>query len=242
MMLPKPEEVAVAKALAARVHRRDEALQVELRAPIDFCVLVAPLGFRAYCDHVDQQAKDMMTSHAGAVVGQLLWPSLDAYQARAAKRASMAAKIMRQLYTRAGKDAPDPTVELLADVVARLPADAPPTFDVQPGLSLQLARELLAPVDGEPRELWSVVSPLLSLVMTTPVADIFLAAQTAKARATIKQERIVESMFDFAREAVVWSAKPIDALVEDRPALATDINTAYQLMGGEGADASSKSV
>jgi hypothetical protein len=247
MLLPTPEEIATAKVEAAKKTGRDEVLLVQLTAPVDAAFLVAPLTRRSWADIVDEQNRDFVTSHKSAVLSHLVWPAaataLDIFR----RRAVAPRKIAEHLQRRAGKLPGDPVVKLLAEVVETAPVGAPGSYEVAPGLSLDKARALLseAPSDGgEPRELWAAWGPhpRLSLVMATPDPDQYLAAEAANLRAVERRERIYEARLDFALPAIVWSREPVEALLEDLPALGADIKTAYITIGGEGAEASSKSL
>jgi hypothetical protein len=235
MRLPTPAEISTAKADALRRFGRDELLLVELGAPIDAAVLVAPLDLPAYSRHVDEQQRDIGAAAQALVVGQRAWPAHEDLLALFARRPSAAGKIVAKLHDRAGKNCPDPDVEPLADLVARA-GDG----DVLPGLSSAAAQALLDA--DEARELWGVSSPLLSLVMASPSAELFLAAQSAEVGAIKSGKGSVGALLDFARQAIVWSRRPVEELLRDRPAVSADIKTAFRAMGGESAGSSSKSV
>ncbi len=244
MKMPTPEEIAAAKADAAARFGRDAVLLVALTGTIDACLLVAPLDLKAWSKHVDAQVRDLVTSHQSLALSQRVWPSVEATLDILKRRPAAAKKISLQLYKRAGQAPGDPRVELLSDLVASASGNG----EVIPGLSLAKALRLLeeaAKVDEgeEPRELWAAWGPgPLSVVLTTPDPDVWLAASTADARARAKGERIAEATLDFAKQEVVWSQRPLDELFDDVPAITTDLKEAYRLIGGEGAEATSKSL
>lgn len=238
---PTPDEIATAKAEALARFGSANLELVELTHPIGFAGLFAPFGFQAWCAHVDEQARDLVTSHQRAVIRQRVWPAAGDLTVMLGRWPAAAKKIADRLYLRAGRLPGEPRVELLRDVLAAAPKEEDA---ILPGLSRAKAAELLRPAEGEPpAELWAVVGPgPLSLVLAAPDADVYHAAQTAHRRATEKGERLVEAKLDFVRQAVRWTAQPLDALLEDQPALSTDLKSAFDIMGGEGAEASSKSL
>jgi hypothetical protein len=242
VLLPTPEEVIAAKTAASTRFGRGEALLVPMHPPIDFAVLVAPLDLDAYCAMADDQANDLDTGNRNAVHRQLLWPAPDVFSKRLDRRPAMAAIVVGKLLDRAGRLPAISLVELLPDVLAHAPDGVASGV---PGLDRAAAEKLIA---AEPdRELWAVIGPgPLSLVMATPEGDVWLAAESAfrgKVTGNGAAKRVVRSHLDFALQAVVWSSEPLEAkLLADKPALALDIRTAYQTIGGSGADATSKSL
>ncbi len=238
MILPTPEEVLAAKTDAAARFGRDEVLLTRMAAPIDLCMLSAPLNLDAYCALADEQGHDLQTANRNVVLRRRLWPSAAIVTERLGRRPAMADKIVRALFKRAGTSVEQPVVELLADMIAKTAADA----DVIPGLSLTASRALLAGDEGA--EMWGVTGPGgLSLVMATPDGDVWLAAQAAKQKASESNARIVMSALDFALQSVKWTARPLlGDLLDDMPALCVDVRRAYDIIGGEGADATSKSL
>lgn len=255
MILPTPEEITAAKVEASKLHGRDEVLLVQLSAPIDAALLFAPLGRAGWASYVDEQLRDAATSHKNLVLTQRLWPSPDEALEVLRHRPAAAKKIAGRLHQRAGQVHGEPSVELLSVAVDRAAAGNVQAkaderiVDVVRGLTLARARDLLSkaaevPDGGEARELWLVTGPSsrLAVVMATPDADQFLAASAANLRAIEKRERVVETRLDFAVPSVVWSREPIDALLEDQPAISSDLWAAYMQTGGEGAEASCKSL
>ena len=236
-----PEQIAAAKAEAAARFGRDAVEEVTVRAPVNFEGLFAPLNFRAWCGHIDEQARDIVTSWPMIALRQRIVPGAGDFSAVLSRWPAAAKKIADLLYKRAGRLPDKPRTTPLAELVAETATDAP---EVIPGLTRVKALELLQPVDGElPAELWAVVGPgSLSLVLASPDADVYHAAQAADRRAKEKGERIVEAKLDFVRQAIRWSRQPIDALLDDLPALSTDLKTAYDAIGGDGAEATSKSL
>ncbi len=238
MLLPTAEEVLAAKADAAARFGRPDALMVRMSAPIDFCVLVAPLDLDGYCALTDEQGADLATGSRNAVHRQRLWPSIEIVTEKLSKKPAAAQEVIRKLNVRAGYRPGNPSVELLADRIAKAAAGA----DVIPGLTREMADKLVAAHLTD--ELWAVEGPgPLSCVMATPEGDVWLAAQTAKHKALLEtSKRIVRSQLDFALQAVIWSARPLETdLFQDQPALSRDLHAAYDILGGEGADTTSRS-
>jgi hypothetical protein len=253
MKLPTPEEIAKAKADAFARFGRDEALLVSLSAPIDFALFVAPLNLKRYCALVDAQSRDMSTSFGAAALDALLWPDQDAWLEVAKLRPAAPRKVVVRMLARAGKDDASATVKQLADLVAAfvpgkddaaLAVLAPNKVrGIIPGLSADKARELLAAeaARAEPRELWAIDGPGLSCVMAAPDADVFLASNVAIERANMKDEGITEARLGFTRDAIIWSERPLDVVLDDKPAITSDLTKAWLTMGGEVAEATSRS-
>jgi hypothetical protein len=238
VLLPTADEVLAAKADAAARFGRPEALLVRMSAPIDFAILVAPLNLDAYCQLTDEQGADLATGSLNAVHRQRLWPSIEIVTEKLARKPAAAQEIVRKLNVRAGYRPGNPSVELLADRMVRAAVDA----DIIPGLARAVADKIVAATPGA--ELWAIEGPgPLSCVMQTPEGDVWLAAQTAKHKALLEtNKRIVRAQLDFALQAVVWSARVLDAdLFQDQPALSRDLHAAYDILGGEGADTTSRS-
>jgi len=234
---PTPEEIREAKALALARFGRDEVLLVTMGAPINLTVGVAPLDFRSLCDLADAQTRDVETPKRATVMARLVFPASSVVTDVLDRRGAAPNKVISQLFKRAGQSPGVSVVKPLADVLTGPAGD----YEVIPGLSRAKALELQAAAGAD--ELWTVVGPgPLSLVMAAPDADVYLAARNAAARARVKCERTVESKFDFAKPLVRWTARPLDALLDDLPALVQDINDAFDQIAGEAAEASSKSV
>lgn len=237
MKRPTQEEIAAAKVDALARFGRDELLYVELPAPIGAVVLVAPFDRESYGEHSDDQRRDLQTSYRNAVHARRAWPSAAEVADLLDRRPAAASKICGKLQARAGNVPGEPRVEVLDDVIAR----TAPGAQVLPGLTLDAARKLLADHDGQ--ELFAVLGPgSLSLVMVRPEGDVWLAARAARARAAATSKRVYETGLDSALQAVTWSATPIEALLDDKPAAGPDIVAAFDAMGGDAAEATSKSV
>lgn len=239
MLLPTPEQILAAKADAEKRFGRDEALLVRCPAPIDFCGLFAPLDLDTYCTLADEQAADTDTGNRNAVYRQRLWPAQDVIAEKLRRRPAYAEQVVRELRKRAGYMPGTSAVELLPDVLARAAEDAP----VIPGLSRAAAEKLIK--DAPEDELWTVVGPgPLSCVMATPDGDVWLAAKTKSTEAALRtNKRVVRSGLDFVLQAVRWSAQPLEeSLLADKPAFSYDLQRAYEMIGGSGADATSKSL
>lgn len=243
MLLPTDLEIKTAKADALARFGRDEVLLVQMGAPIDFAVLVAPLDLAGYCAFADQQIEDLDTAQRNLLHARLVWPfnvgpegdrRTDAVSDRLSKRPAMAARVAGRLVKRAGRREGEPNVEPLDDVLARGAAE------VIPGLSADACRKLLA--DNASRELWAVTSPGLSLVMSTPEGDVWSLARTREVDALKSKKGIVQSTLDIAKQAIVWSQVNVDMLLDNLPALSADISSAYKTMGGDAAEVTSKSL
>jgi hypothetical protein len=252
MNKPTPEEIAQAKADALKRFGRDELLGVELGAPIDFFVFLAPLNLARFSAIVDAQAEDMITSYGPAVLDALVWPAPIDWLEVARRRPAAARKACLELLKRAGREDEGAKVKQLAELVAGMlpppmvaPGSAYPEGErlVAPGLTEAKARALLRAEDEreEPRELWAVWAPGLSCVMIAPGADVYLASQAAVERAKAKRSGITEARISFAKESIVWSDRAIDVVLDDRPSISSDLWTAWSTMGGEVADATSRS-
>ena len=238
MKRPTPEEIAAAKADAQARFGRSEVLEVVLSAPIDFYILVAPHDLASYEAQGEQQRQDLESSFRNAVHARRCWPDAATVTELLDRRPAAARKICERLQRRAGKLPGDVAVELLADVIARTSADG----EAIPGLPRAKAVEMLEA--HRDQELFTAVGPssALSLVMVRPEGDVFLAARTARTKALTTGKRTISTALDFAKQAILWSAHPIDALLDNLPALSADITDAYEELGGEGAEATSKSL
>lgn len=239
MQLPTPEEVLAAKGEAVKKFGKDEALLVRCPAPIDFCVLVAPLNLASYCALSDDQHADVGTGQRNALYRQLLWPARNLVEAKLGRRPAFAEEVTRALNKRAGYAAGNSEVETLEDVIKRTAKDS----EVIPGLSLVAAQKLIAELEGE--ELWAVVGPgPLSCVMATPPGDVWLAARTKNTDTMLRTaKRVVQTSLEFVLQAVKWSREPLeDSLLNDKPALSVDLQRAYDTIGGSGAEATTKSL
>lgn len=229
MTRPTPEEIATAKAEAQARFGRSELLMVEMGAPINACVLAAPFDLDSYAEHSDEQRVDLQTSLRNAAHARIVWPSPEEISTLLDKWPAAAEKVCGQLQRRAGRLVGDPKVMPLD------PASPPP------GLTSEEAQKLLDKHQGQ--AVFSAVGPgTLSLVLARPDAEAWLAAKTARAKAAAANKRSVHTGLDFARQAIIWSSQPIDVFLDDKPAHCADIMTAYDELGGDGAEAVSKSV
>lgn len=247
MTVPTSKEIAEAKADAKKRFGRDELLEVLLPAPISACILVAPLDLDAYGRHVDAQTRDKGTSYSTVVLERRCWPDVEPTLGLLARWPAAAKKIAQRLYVRAGQVNGSPQTEPLADLVARLPTASAGAdlVEVIPGLTLAKARALLEAeaATEEPCELWGAWGPgALSCILAMPDADVWLASTAANDAARAKAERIIGSSLDFTRQAWRWGSSPIEALLDDKPSVASDLRLAYLAMGGDGVEASSKSL
>jgi hypothetical protein len=243
MKLPTSDEIAKAKADALVRFGRAEVLLVQLPKPINFALLVAPMNLERHNKLVDAQAHDVTTSHGPVVLDALLWPAAEEWLAVAKVRPAAPKKVVHQILKRAGREDDAAKVELLAELVAALPPPAHAEQVVIPELTAAMARKLLEAEDAkeEPRELWAVFGPGLSCVMAAPEPDVYLASQVALQNAQEKKEGITEARLGFTRDAIVWTSRPIDVVLDDKPAIHSDLTHAWLTMGGEVADATSRS-
>ena len=247
MKLPTPEEIATAKAEALARFGRDEVLLVQIPKPVDFALLVAPLNLARHCALVDAQAHDLTTSHGPVVLDAILWPTSAEWLGVAKRRPAAPKKVVQQMLRRAGREDDAAAVKPLAELVEALPspAEGRPLGKqmVTRGLSAEKARALLDAEEKqeEPRELWSVFGPGLDVVMAAPEPDVYLASAVALDRAREEKSGITQARLGFTKDAIVWSATPIDVALDDKPAISGDLGAAWLTMGGEVAEATSKS-
>lgn len=231
MKTPTPEQVLTIKADAAKRFGSDRALLVELDAPIDAAVVVAPFNLVTWNDYVDAQARDIDTSHVGAIVDRLLWPSLDVFTALREAWPAAPRIIAQKMHVAAGET-------LVKAVVTRLLSTSTPPL----GLTAEKAAALIA--NAGTAALWAVQLPGVasSCVMQTPLADVYLAAKAADRAAKDRGIGRITAMLAYVLETVVWSSEPIDQVLNRLPALSSDLRLAFGEMGGEGATTRSKSL
>lgn len=221
MKTPTPAEVAIIKADAAKRFGSDRALLVELDAPIDAAVVMAPFGFQSFVDYVDAEARDTDSAEAAVVVERLLWPSLDEAMALREKWPASASKIVKDLRKAAG-DVPG-----VASAVPLTAATAPKS------LGAKGAQDL---IEANPKvSLWAVTHVGIELVMKAPLPDVYAAAKAASISAARAKEGLIPSWWRYAKDHILWSAEPIDRLCEARPATIPDLVHPFFAMGGSAA-------
>jgi hypothetical protein len=234
---PAPEEIALAKADAQARFGRSELLLVELGAPILACVLLAPWDLDGYCAHTDSVAQDPETAYHNAAQARRCWPAPAELTALLDRWPAASGLLVERLMVRAGKLAGKPCITPLQELLDAAGEGA----EVIPGLSRTEAQRILA---AHPDQVLSAaVGPgPLSLVYAQPEGDVWLACRSAAAKAHASGKRLIQAELDFIRQAIVWSRQPVDALLDDRPALSVDMRSAYAELGGATAEATSKSL
>lgn len=254
MITPSPAEIVLIKAEARRRFGSDRALCVQLGAPIGAAVVVAPFDLRSYSAHVDARAENASTAQAGAIVDRLLWcspaspdeapvdtiePSPD--DPTPLRRVALARlELLRDTWPAVdGKVEAD--LRSAAGEPGSLPSASPLTLGtLPPGLSVKAAEELLraAPATG-PSALWGVRGTNgCSLVMRAPLSDVYLAVRAAFGDALAKKSGQIDSVLVAARQHIVWSPEPLDALFDRKPVYAEEIWHAFFQMGGSAAASS----
>ena len=225
MKEPTAEQVAEARADAIKRFGSDAVLWVELDASIEQVVLVAPVDFAAYCSHVDDQVRDLDTSHLSLLIDRRLWPPLPELLELTSKFGAFAQKCCVPLYEEAGQiPAAAVTVPLTK---ANTPSGA--NFD-----------ELVAAHPGG--SLWVTKFGARSFVLKAPLTDVYLAAKSARAAATADCKDVLRCLSTVVREAVVWSPEPLAELLERKPAVFGDLRDAFFATGGAGARVRTKRV
>jgi hypothetical protein len=226
----QPSDKDIAEAKAAAMERFGSAALelVELGAPIDRSVLMAPFDRASWSRYIDALHRDIMTAHGQVFAERVVWPPLEAAMGLRDAWPALPSLVAQRLALAAG-DVPE-----LA-TVQRLSAEVRPK-----GLEAKDAVALLAGAGGA--ALWSVELPAveLSCVMRAPLPDTYLAAVAEDREARSKGTGVIETMARYLLDAVVWSASPMPSALERRPAILGDLRRAYLTMGGEGAAVRSK--
>jgi len=229
MKLPTAEEIAAAKSAAIDKGFSSAAVQlVELVAPIDAAFLVAPFDRAGYAKYVDALHRDTLTAHGGVFASRMLWPVLsDAMKIRDAWPATPS-EVVKELERAAGN-----VNEVVS--VARLDVKAPPEW-----LDEKAAQALADAHRGG--VLWTVElrSQELACIMRAPLPDTWLAAVAADNTARALGKGVAASMEGFILETVVAAPVKIEAQLDRRPALFTDLRRAFLKMGGDGVQVRSK--
>jgi hypothetical protein len=230
MTRPTPEEIVAIKADVAKRFPGCLAQEVTLDAPINAVVIMARFDLPSWDSYVDAQGRDIDTAHVGALVDRRLWPSLDEVTALRERWPAVPRKVAVEMHKAAGE-----IVGTSVSVAFSL--DALPR-----GLTAEKGAALIEAAEGA--ALWTVQLPGVpnTLIMQTPLADVYLAAKASNATANERNVGRISAMLTYALEAVVWSSEPIDQLLNRLPGLAADVRRAYLDMGGESAATRSKSL
>lgn len=230
MKTPSPEEVTAIKADVVKRFPGCVAKQITLEAPISAVVVMASFDLPSWDSYVDAQGRDLDTAHVSALVDRRLWPSLDEVTAMRERWPAAPRKVAAEIHKAAGEVAG--SAVSVAFSLEALPR----------GLTAEKGAALIEAAGGA--ALWTVQLPGVpnTLVMQTPLADVYLAAKAANATANERNVGRISALLTYALEAVVWSSEPIDQLLNRLPGLAADVRRAYLDMGGEGAATRSKSL
>lgn len=219
-----PEEQAAIKADAAQRFGSAERYKiVDLADPIDATVVVAPFDLKSWAIHVDACSHDLGTAHAQALAARLLYPS----QAEILD--------LRALWPTVPKHVCIRLHELAGQVPGVSPLCRLLTASTRPLALSQAAMDQLVAAHPGAR-LFAVEMPAngLCVVMSQPLPDVFLAAEAAEKDAQREGKGSVMAQLSWVRETIVWSATPIEAFLDQKPAAIADLWAGYRLMGGEG--------
>lgn len=225
-------EIQQLKVASAKTHD-GRVLQIDLDDPINETVVVAKFNRAEYAAHYDAKSQDAQTAYHGALLGQLLYPGFAEIEALRQEWPVIPEGVCDDLIDEAGF-----TIEV--PMVRRLDLAALPM-----GLDRGVADKLVEEHKGG--RLWSVelVGQGLACVMRAPLADVWLAAQTANLDARAAGKGIIAATEGYVLGAVVWSREPLvggSGLLDRRPALYWELWAAYKRTGGHGAARRRKSL
>lgn len=217
------EQAAIKSDAAARFGSADRYKIVDLEEPIDASVVVAPFDLKSWSAHVDACAHDLTTAHAQALASRLLWPSQAELLDLRADWPTVPKHVAIRLHELAGQ------IPGVAPLCRRLSASTRPL-----SLSVAAMEQLVAAHPGARLFAVEQAGNGLSIVMKAPLPDTFLAAEAAEKDAHREGKGMVAAQLAWTKETIVWSSTPIDAFLDQKPAIIGDIWAGYRLMGGEG--------
>lgn len=226
------EQIQGFKVKSAKEHD-GRVLQIDIGEPVNATLVVAPFNRAEWAAFVDRRKRDAQTAFHGAVIQQLLHPSLQELEAMRRDWATLAEKVVSELNLEAGWTPEDP-------VFRPLDVAAPPA-----GLSPEKAAEIVAANKGA--RLWSLELPAhdLALVMKTPISDTWLGARTHERDAEEKCSGIIAATEPYVFGSVIWQNQALiggTGILDRKPALYWELLACYRVMGGYGAAVRRKSL
>lgn len=237
MLRPTPEQIAEIKTASRVKFGHDRVLGIPLGAPIDAYFAVAAFAsVREYAAHMDASMAGEIQARSALVADRCLWPSQKEIAEVRAEWPALDAKLENEALFAAGY-----TGEEVAHVALFSAATAPPGFAAAADLAAKV-QALHAAHPGV--KLWSITSRAngLALVMSDPSESVYTAFQhmiNESQRSPQKAVLTLTGAADFTRDLVVWSPRPFDAHLDEKPGRAAALLTAWPEMGGATAASSS---
>jgi hypothetical protein len=231
MLRPTPDEIAAARSLCREKFGHERIIGIELREPIDAFVIMAAMGMREASEYADARAESVTQARSALVARRALWPSQKVLSETRRTLGALDAQI--ENYFRTAHGWTDATATALPFSVAA----APPGFAAPEDLAAK-ADELQRAHPAA--KLWSITQAAngLSLVVAAAEEDVYGAAVSSYAAAQQSKRGVEAVILTFMRDLIVWSPKPIDALLEEKPGRAADLANPFFEMGGAGASGS----
>ncbi len=231
MIRPTGDQILEAKAACRAKFGHERVIGIPLGEPIDLYVIMAAFGLREASTYSDARAVSPLQARSALVVDRAVWPSPKEIAARRALRGALDSQI--EIYFRHALGWTDD----MATAARFSAATAPPGFAAPADLAAKVAELQAAHANAE---LWSVTNAAngLALVMAAPDEAIYTAAIAAIEEANRSKRGTLTVVLDLVRDLIVWSPRPLDAYLDEKPGRAADIANPFLEMGGAGATGS----
>jgi hypothetical protein len=231
MNRPTPEDILAAKAACRARFGHERIIGIPLGEPIDLYVIAAAMGLREASAYVDARAASQIQARSALVVERCLWPDQKTIAAVRVKRGALDAKIEVGLREALG------WVDAMATAQRFSAATVPPGFSagVNPADLPAKAAELVAAHPSA--ELWSITNRGngLALVMAAPEEDVYTAIVAAIGEASQSKRGLLTVVYNFVRDLIVWSPKPLEQYFDEMPGRIEDLANPVLEMGGASA-------
>lgn len=225
-MRPTEEQIAAAKAVAAKVDRQALLLEVE---DFDIAVMFRDLSPDEFAEWFDVTNQNRENGVSLLLAKCLLWPSID--EARAVMPA-IGEEITGLVLERAGVVRAAALVE--PATVERMVLEGIPQAD---------AAELVA---ANPRKnslsLLRMPAQGVKVVMARPSAESFDATRDGEAQAKADGVGLYAVALHAVRDAIVWSSEPLETTLDRVPGILLDLKKETMRLGGAGAKRTIKSL
>ncbi|HEV8462075.1 MAG TPA: hypothetical protein VGQ38_15350 [Gaiellaceae bacterium] len=225
-MRPTDEQIAEAKATAAKVDRQASILDLE---DFDLAAIFRDLTAEEYAEWLDLSQTNRENASSFALAKVLLWPKLD--EARALMPA-FGSELLGLVLKRAGMVKDKALVE--PATVERMVAEGVPQ-DVAESLAKANTKKGALSLFRMPAQ--NVVA-----VLTRPSAESFDATVDAEQEAAKSGVGRFAVAFAAVKDSLAWSNRPLETILDKTPALIIDLKAEYARLGGSAAKATVKSL
>ena len=229
MIEPTSEDIVAAKAECRKKFGHERIVQIVIGDPIGVTVLMAAFNLTEASAYSDARHISEFNARSALISERRLFPGREVFDAYRNEKRLPAIDEHTEAHFRFRMGFNQRRVFAARFSLAGRP----------PSMPEEKAQELLAKEPAD--QLWTIYDRAadLELVMRSPTSDVWASARSSLAKAAASHTGTRTTVYDYAKNYIRWSPRPLDEYLDEKPGRALDIADPFFDMGGSAAEASS---